>query len=210
MKTTSFCGKLTATQSMKCAISTERLGRSIPTRAARAWNSGIHFRTIAPRTHGHIATIRRHRSGRHIRFQRPQCGRGGSPIPVNASFRNCGLAFSMTGEVLIDDVSVVADPLGEATPLIQNGSFSNGPEHWRMLGTHLTSRVEEDGGNAVMSGDSHWAVELHEQSPGNESQRRRRLKDSTPLTGTPTTRSRCGLSGSADPPSCTPSSTTTR
>jgi hypothetical protein len=45
------------------------------------------------------------------------------------------------GEVLIDDVSVVLDPIGGGTELIQNGSFQSdsvgsGPQSWRIIGTH--------------------------------------------------------------------------
>ncbi|MFT5523515.1 MAG: hypothetical protein ACI9HK_001462, partial [Pirellulaceae bacterium] len=45
------------------------------------------------------------------------------------------------GEVLIDDLSVVFDPFGAATQLIQNGSFEsdtvgNSPQTWRIIGTH--------------------------------------------------------------------------
>ena len=49
------------------------------------------------------------------------------------------------GEVLIDDVRVT-DKTTNAN-LIQNGDFSGGAAHWRLLGNHRTSRVEAEPGN---------------------------------------------------------------
>ena len=40
------------------------------------------------------------------------------------------------GEMLIDDVSVVENPFGDAEERIQNTDFSESDEHWRLLGTH--------------------------------------------------------------------------
>ncbi len=41
------------------------------------------------------------------------------------------------GEFLIDDISVIQDPLGTPVELIQNGTFeSNASTFWRLLGTH--------------------------------------------------------------------------
>ena len=72
------------------------------------------------------------------------------PTSSQRKFQELRLALLDSGEVLIDDVSVIADPLGEATPLIQNGAMVQGDEHWRFLGTHLTSRVEEVDGNPAL------------------------------------------------------------
>lgn len=48
------------------------------------------------------------------------------------------------GECLIDDISVIADPDGLATPLIQNGTFADAAA-WRFLGNHGQSAVTMDG-----------------------------------------------------------------
>jgi len=50
------------------------------------------------------------------------------------------------GEVLIDDVRVTDKSTN--SNLIQNGDFSGGSAHWRLLGNHRTSRVEAEPGNA--------------------------------------------------------------
>lgn len=63
------------------------------------------------------------------------------------------------GEVLIDDVSVIESPDGAAIELVQNGGFESDtigeqPDKWRILGTHLESRVITDpagGGGKVLS-----------------------------------------------------------
>lgn len=48
------------------------------------------------------------------------------------------------GEVLLDDVSVIADPAGAAIELIVNGDFSAASNGWRVLGTHRGSAVVAD------------------------------------------------------------------
>ena len=62
------------------------------------------------------------------------------------------------GEVLIDDVSVIENPGGAELELVQNGDFEGDalgsqPDGWRILGTHLESRVVADpaGGGQVLS-----------------------------------------------------------
>lgn len=58
------------------------------------------------------------------------------------------------GEFLIDDISVVENPDGAATQLIQNGDFSSGDSNsWRLIGTHRHAEVIDDpdgGGNKVL------------------------------------------------------------
>jgi len=51
------------------------------------------------------------------------------------------------GECLIDDLSVVENPGGNAVQFINNGNFENGLVGWRVLGTHGKSRVESEEGN---------------------------------------------------------------
>ncbi len=42
-----------------------------------------------------------------------------------------------SGQVLIDDISVIEDPLGTARPVIQNGNFESGAaSFWRIIGNH--------------------------------------------------------------------------
>lgn len=62
------------------------------------------------------------------------------------------------GEILLDDISVVENPDGAAIELMQNGDFEADtigaqPDKWRILGTHLESRVvaDPDGGGQVLS-----------------------------------------------------------
>ncbi len=54
------------------------------------------------------------------------------------------------GELLVDDISVIEDPDGAAIERIQNGSFENGLNAWRLMGNHgqhgLSQVIEEPGG----------------------------------------------------------------
>ncbi|MDG2383427.1 MAG: lamin tail domain-containing protein [Pirellulaceae bacterium] len=40
------------------------------------------------------------------------------------------------GEIMIDDISVIEDPDGHARQMMQNGTFDNGLEHYRLVGNH--------------------------------------------------------------------------
>ncbi len=58
-----------------------------------------------------------------------------------------------SGEVLIDDLSVIQDPDGTPVELVQNGTFDGGSGHWRLLGNHRHSEVvpdPDDPANAVL------------------------------------------------------------
>ncbi|GDX83434.1 hypothetical protein LBMAG42_52450 [Deltaproteobacteria bacterium] len=58
-----------------------------------------------------------------------------------------------SGEVLIDDVSVIQDPAGAPVELIQNGGFDADNDHWRLLGNHRHSEIvpdPDDAGNPVL------------------------------------------------------------
>ncbi len=48
------------------------------------------------------------------------------------------------GEVLLDDVSVIEDPNGAATQLLQDGSFEGDTSSWRLLGNEDESHVIVD------------------------------------------------------------------
>ena len=49
-----------------------------------------------------------------------------------------------TGSFLVDDVSVIEDPDGAATELIQNSTFDSGTDSWRLLGTHRHFSLVDD------------------------------------------------------------------
>jgi hypothetical protein len=66
--------------------------------------------------------------------------------PTNWNELALGLLDS--GECLIDDVSVVESPATAPVQKIVNGNFSSGASGWRFLGTHGTSAVEPEPGNA--------------------------------------------------------------
>lgn len=70
--------------------------------------------------------------------------------PPQNGFHELRLGFLDRGELLLDDVSVVEDPNGSPRELIQNGSFDNGLNAWRLLGTHGESEIVTDGGNPVL------------------------------------------------------------
>ncbi len=58
-----------------------------------------------------------------------------------------------SGEVLLDDLSVIEDPGGTPTELIKNGDFGATSEHWRLLGNHRHSEIvadPDDSGNPVL------------------------------------------------------------
>ena len=69
--------------------------------------------------------------------------------PING-FHELRLGLLDSGEVLIDDVSVIENPAGSNRELMQNGSFTSGTAAWRLLGTHDKSSVVSDGGGNVL------------------------------------------------------------
>ena len=68
------------------------------------------------------------------------------------NWREFRVGMLRAGEVLLDDISVVRDPDGDAEELIQNGSFESGPDTWRILGNHRHSQViaDPETGNRVL------------------------------------------------------------
>jgi len=71
-----------------------------------------------------------------------------SPDTTTPYWNEFLFGFLDSGEVLIDDVSVVADPGGANTQLIQNGSFQSDsigqtPSKWRIMGTHQGTVVAD-------------------------------------------------------------------
>ena len=48
------------------------------------------------------------------------------------------------GEVLVDDLSVIEDPEGNARQFLQNGTFDDNDAAWRFIGNHRHSRIVPD------------------------------------------------------------------
>ncbi len=76
------------------------------------------------------------------------------------------LCLLKDGEALVDNVSVIEDPGGANREFIQNGSFNNGANTWRLQGTHRHSFVETNGVNpclhVVSTGDGTYLLNLIE------------------------------------------------
>ena len=71
------------------------------------------------------------------------------------------------GEFLIDDISVIENPDGAATQLIQNGDFSGGNTNfWRLIGTHRHAEVISDGGNQVLHMETTGSTEHQHNNAG--------------------------------------------
>lgn len=76
-----------------------------------------------------------------------------SAVGPDGTWQELVLGLLDSGEVLIDDLSVIQDPDSAPAELIQNGNFDNGNEHWRVLGNHRHSEVvadPDDPANAVL------------------------------------------------------------
>ncbi|MEO7329423.1 MAG: lamin tail domain-containing protein, partial [Minicystis sp.] len=77
-----------------------------------------------------------------------------SSVGPDGFYQELVLGLLDAGAVLIDDVSVIEDPAGAATQLVQNGSFESGTAaSWRLLGNHRHSEVvvdPADAGNHVL------------------------------------------------------------
>lgn len=69
---------------------------------------------------------------------------GRSVVGPDGQWEELVIGLLDAGEVLLDDVSVIADPSGAALELIDNGDFSDGTTGWRIIGNHRASRVEPD------------------------------------------------------------------
>jgi hypothetical protein len=67
-----------------------------------------------------------------------------SAVGPDAQWRDFVIGLLDSGEVLLDDLSVVADPDGAAVQLIENGSFSTGLSSWRPRGNHRHCEVVPD------------------------------------------------------------------
>ncbi len=63
-----------------------------------------------------------------------------SAVGPDGTWNELVLGLLDEGEVLVDDLSVVRD----GVELVQNGSFDNDSDHWRLLGNHRHSDVVSD------------------------------------------------------------------
>jgi hypothetical protein len=69
---------------------------------------------------------------------------GSSAVGPDGAWEEFVLGLLDAGEVLLDDLSVIEDPDGEAVELIQDGTFDEAGEAWRLLGNHRHSEVVPD------------------------------------------------------------------
>jgi len=69
------------------------------------------------------------------------------------------LGLLETGEVLLDDITVVESPDGAATQLIQNTDFESGASKWRIMGNHH--------GEVILDPDNPGNHVLHLRTTGN-------------------------------------------
>ena len=67
--------------------------------------------------------------------------------PAPNQWREFIIGLLDAGEILVDDLSVIENPDGAATPFLQNGNFETGTDKWRLLGNHRHSRVIDDPDN---------------------------------------------------------------
>ncbi len=68
-----------------------------------------------------------------------------SVVGPDGQWEELVLGLLAAGEVLIDDLSLIEDPEGQAIERLQSGSFEEGgAAAWRLLGTHRASAVIED------------------------------------------------------------------
>ncbi len=76
--------------------------------------------------------------------------RGTAQTPAGTSFpttwHELVMGLLADGEILIDDISVIKDPDGSRTELMQNGSFEDALNHWRIIGNHYGT-IEADPDN---------------------------------------------------------------
>ena len=72
--------------------------------------------------------------------------------PSPTTWKEFVLGLLDAGEVLLDDISVIDQPAGAATQLIQNGNFESGLTGWRVLGDHHGSVIVDpaNGANHVL------------------------------------------------------------
>ncbi len=76
-----------------------------------------------------------------------------SALGPDGQWQEFVLGLLESGEIWLDDISVVEDPDGSAIELIRNGAFESGVTAWRLLGNHGHSEVIVDPdqpGNSIL------------------------------------------------------------
>jgi len=76
-----------------------------------------------------------------------------SPVGNDNIYHEFVMGLLDAGEILIDDIHVIADPAGRPQELLQNSDFSQGLDHWRIIGSHRHSGLQadpNDPGNPVL------------------------------------------------------------
>ena len=72
-----------------------------------------------------------------------------SVIGLDTQWQEFVMGLLSDGEILIDDLSVIQEPYGEATEVLQNGTFEDDtvgdhPATWRIIGNHRHSEIVVD------------------------------------------------------------------
>jgi len=70
-----------------------------------------------------------------------------SAVGPDSQWREFVLGMLNSGEMLLDDISVIEDPDGAAVPMISGGDFESGGSAWRFLGNHSGSSIVQDPDN---------------------------------------------------------------
>ena len=76
-----------------------------------------------------------------------------SSVGPDSQWKEFVLGLLDSGEVLLDDISIIEDPDGAGIELISTGDFESGIGDWRIIGNHRHSEVitdPDDGGNQVL------------------------------------------------------------
>jgi len=67
-----------------------------------------------------------------------------SPVGNDSRYHEFVMGLLDAGEILIDDIHVIENPDGAAQERLQNGDFSRGLDHWRIVGNHRHSHIQTD------------------------------------------------------------------
>ena len=75
-----------------------------------------------------------------------------SPVGPDGQWKEFVFGLLDSGEILIDDLSVVESPGGAAVQMLKNGSFTAGAQSWRILGNHHFTVIDDPDqpGNKVL------------------------------------------------------------
>ena len=75
-----------------------------------------------------------------------------SPVGPDGQWKEFVMGMLASGEVLLDDISVIESPGGAPVQLIQNGTFETGTNKWRIIGNHSGEVIDDPDqpGNKVL------------------------------------------------------------